>query len=718
MKKLISLVLVFCMFMGTLVYTIPSGAVTYGYTKGDADDSSDLSTKDVLLVRKNLAGLVSEKELNRVAADADTDGDLTTKDVLYIRKMLAGLIDEEGNNTDDRYNIDTVTIADKNINRYTIVVTDSSNQCMSYSAGELRKYIREACGVSLNIVYKDVELDTYKIKYVFDTEDNFSLGKEGYRVAVEDNGDVVFYCGSLRGPLYVTYFFLEDFLGYRFLFGKNIDGSEMDPYLYKSDSVNLPMGYDETEVPILSYRAASQGGCTSFNFPMMRTNAVDGKGSGSAGNVKYGGGVGTAVWHGHSYMWQVEGITEHTQPCLSDDSTYEQVLAECVGQVTWRKEAGQYLGVSYTQLSVSPNDNTNFCKCSSCMAVYTKEGSIAGTVFRLSNRVAEALGEMYPGVEVFTIAYWDARNPPKFTRPHENVCVCFCIGGCNNHPYDQTELCEECGGNPRLSSVDFNGNAQPQSNALDIAYYERWAELTDNIYIWYYSANFNYYVAPAPNIFNIYNDFRYLAATGTEGVYCEGSSRPYYSFEYLRGYLVSKMMWNPFMSEEEFNSHLDEFLMLYYGEGWESVREFLEMTDYASDLNGCWTNNFDRPWNTFNEGYFLEHYHELRALLDEAYDKASNSEFKNRVQLLYFHCDFLGLSATYERDWVNGDEQTKAEYERRYAFLYNLMNSKGLSVTSFGLENAPKSASDIMDPMRWIFDDFTGYWEWTGTSWQ
>jgi hypothetical protein len=352
------------------------------------------------------------------------------------------------------------------------------------------------------------------------------------------------------------------------------------------------------------------------------------------------------------------------------------------------------------------------------MSIYKLEGSIAGTVFRLSNRVAEELDRRYPGIEVFTIAYWDARNPPKFTRPHENVCVCFCIGGCNNHPYDQTELCVECGGNPRLSSVDFNGNAQPQSNALDIAYDERWAELTDNIYIWYYSANFNYYVAPAPNIFNIYNDFRYLASTGTEGIYSEGSSRPYYSFEYLRGYLISKMMWNPFMSEEEFNAHINEYLMLYYGEGWESVRAFLEMTDYASDLNGCWTNNFDRPWNTFNKNYFLEHYHELRALLEDAYAKASTSEFKYRVQLLFFHCDFLGLSATYERDYVNGDAASKNLYEEHYEFLYNLIDSKGISIASLACESMPKNASDIKDPMKWIFDDFTGSWEWDGTRWQ
>ncbi len=730
MKKVLSLILVLCMLLGTVASVIPSGAVTYGYMKGDADDNSILTIKDVLLVRKYIAGIISDKELNLTAADITGDGRVVLADVLKLRKTLAGIEEIEENNSDKLYKIDTVTIDSKNINRYTVIVTDPANECMEYSASELKNYIRRACGISLNISYNEAEVDTYKIKYLFDENDAYSLGKEGYRVCVEDSGDVVIYCGSVRGPLYATYFLLEEFIGYRFLFGTKLDHSDLEPYLYEATNVNLPMGYDETEVPILSYRAASQGGSTSFNFPMLRNNAVDGAGSRACTNLKYGGGVGTLYMHGHSYERQLD-IDPMTQPCLTLEETYEKILEYNVNLINERNSWGQLFGVHYTQIACSPNDNTNFCKCSGCSAIYAAEGSIAGTVFRLSNRVAEAMEAIFPGIEIFTIAYWDARNPPKYTRPRENVCVCFCVGGCNNHPYDQTELCAECGGNPRLSSVDFNGYAQPQSNVLDIGYYERWTELTDNIYVWYYSANFNYYVAPAPNIFNIYNDFRFLAATGTEGIYCEGSSNPYYSFEYLRGYLASKMMWNPFMSEEEFNAILNEYLFIYYGAGWEDVRVFLEMTDYASDINGCWTNNFDRPWNMYNEEYFLENYHTLHGLLESARDKAETYAQKERVRLLTFHCDFLGLSATYERDYVNGNADAKALYTQQYQALYDMIveyNSDSdkahhIRLTTYGTdkaygENFPSSRDDIRNPMTWIFADFTGYWVWNGASWQ
>ncbi len=732
MKRILSSILIMCMLFGVCSSVFSVGAVTYGYMKGDADDNSILTIKDVLLVRKYIAGIISDKELNLTAADITGDGRVVLADVLKLRKTLAGIEEIEENNSDGKYRINTVTVDSKNINRYTIVIP-KDNACMEYSANELSKYIRKACGVTLNISYTEDEVDTYKIQYVFDTEDYYSLGKEGYRVSVEDNGDVLFYCGTFRGALYVTYFFLEDFIGYRFLFGRKLDRSDFDAYLYKADNVNLPMGYEETDVPILSYRASAQGGSTSNNFAMLRLNAVDGGGSSSCSNLRYGGGVGTLFIHAHSYEYQC-GITWQQQPCLTSEDTYQQIVSYNLNLLAEREAIGQTLGVHYTQISCSPNDNTNFCKCQGCSAIYQSEGSIAGTVFRLSNRVAEALDKEYPGIEIFTIAYWDARNPPKITRPAENICVCFCFGGCNNHPYDQTELCAECGGNPRLQTTDYKGYSQNQSNVIDIGYYEKWTELTDNIYIWYYSANYCYYIAPSPNLFNIYNDFKYVASTGAAGIYSEGSSHPYYNFEYLRGYMASKMMWNPFMSEEEYNAHFNEFLMLYYGEGWEYIREYIEMSDYASDINGCWTNNFDRPWNMYNEEYFLENYHIMRELLENAYNTTVDEEQKERIRLTGVHMNFLGLSATYERDFVNGDADTKAAYTEKYQELYDLiveyntrdipeMKKSMIRLTSFGdefayCENFPESRDDIYNPMEWLFVGCTGYWEWNGTKWQ
>ena len=62
----------------------PSGA------SGDANGDGDLDMKDVLLIRKVIAGMGGVLQVD--AADVDRDGAVTMKDVLLIRKFIAGLI--------------------------------------------------------------------------------------------------------------------------------------------------------------------------------------------------------------------------------------------------------------------------------------------------------------------------------------------------------------------------------------------------------------------------------------------------------------------------------------------------------------------------------------------------------------------------------------------------------------------------------------------------
>ena len=57
---------------------------------GDADGDGQLTMKDVLLIRKFIAGMGGD--FDEAAADVDGDGQLTMKDVLLIRKYIAGLI--------------------------------------------------------------------------------------------------------------------------------------------------------------------------------------------------------------------------------------------------------------------------------------------------------------------------------------------------------------------------------------------------------------------------------------------------------------------------------------------------------------------------------------------------------------------------------------------------------------------------------------------------
>ena len=731
MKKVLSFIIAAVMILGLAA---TAAATTYGYLRGDVNDDGVLSMKDVLAIRRLLAGDFGEDEAFVLAADVDGDGAVTMKDVLKLRKIIAGAEDAEGNNTDNQYKVTEFKIGGRNVGRFTIVYPETAPgeeyviTSMHYSAGEMKNYIRDACGIELNESYTDNFTGGRKIEYRYDVDDEYGLGKEGFVFECTDEGDFIITCGTRRGAVYATYTFLEDFLGYRFL-------TDSITYLYKSEKCEIPTGYYDCQIPTLDYRAIGANDPGSL-FAQLKVNGSDGGASpaskgGRAWEV--GGAVGTTYLHAHSFVYYMAGFENRydpnldsvaggTQPCMTDEKTYEAIIDFMYKCVEWRTEGGQVPGFHYTQVSCSANDNGNFCTCANCKAIYMEEESVAGALIRLCNRVTEKFCADYPMLDIYTAAYAGCHIAPKMTRPDPRLNICFCCVGCNNHSLRETEVCREHGGNTRLLTYKtYDGEMIPQSNVEWMGWLSDWLELTDNVWFWYYTDNWAYYVSPAPNIFNFYDDIKYLTEKGVKGFYLEGDSdRINYSFEALRIYLETKIMWHPEMTEEEYCELADEFLKIYYGKGWENMRELLYMENRCGDLEGCWTNNFDYPWNEYNKEYYRENYEHFLELIDAAYNATKDGQQKERIEKCSMHVNFLGLSATYERDWVNGDAASQAKYRERYEWLWNyiknrpnqlLINSTFLAAegTPGGLWEFPSNPNNPCDPMNWVLGD-----GWTG----
>ena len=58
---------------------------------GDLDDDGEVTMKDVLTMRRCIAGLIELDDGAIAAGDIDGDGDITMKDVLKARRNIAGL---------------------------------------------------------------------------------------------------------------------------------------------------------------------------------------------------------------------------------------------------------------------------------------------------------------------------------------------------------------------------------------------------------------------------------------------------------------------------------------------------------------------------------------------------------------------------------------------------------------------------------------------------
>lgn len=44
----------------------------------------------------------------------------------------------------------------------------------------------------------------------------------------------------------------------------------------------------------------------------------------------------------------------------------------------------------------------------------------------------------------------------------------------------------------------------------------------------------------------------------------------------MRAYVLAKLMWDPYMTEEAYQEHINDFLQGYYGSGWEEIREYFD----------------------------------------------------------------------------------------------------------------------------------------------
>ncbi len=225
-----------------------------------------------------------------------------------------------------------------------------------------------------------------------------------------------------------------------------------------------------------------------------------------------------------------------TQLCLTNEMVYQLVKDSVAALFKQYPEA--------TVISVSQDDNQQYCTCLECAALDEAEGSHAGTMIRFVNKIAAA----FPDKTISTLAYQYTRTPPK-TKALRNVLITLCSIEC-----DRSGLIEE-------KCVDF---------AEDV---KGWKELTQNVRIWDYTTQFTNFLAPFPNLHTLQPNLKLFRDNRASWVFEQHSKSPSELFE-LRSYLTAKLLWNP---DDNFQELLTEFTDGYYQEAGVYVRKYIEL---------------------------------------------------------------------------------------------------------------------------------------------
>ncbi|MBQ5671735.1 MAG: hypothetical protein IIV43_05210, partial [Oscillospiraceae bacterium] len=166
-------------------------------------------------------------------------------------------------------------------------------------------------------------------------------------------------------------------------------------------------------------------------------------------------------------------------------------------------------------------------------------------------------------------------------------------------------------------------------------------------------------------------------------------------------YLMGILLWNPFISEEEYFNRIKEFLMAYYGKGWREIAECMriEYAETAENCILCMDENIDDSRRFYREympyayqtikpnnalAKLSVRYPELTELLDRAEALAETDAERFRIDAVRLSFDYMEHScAAHEKDKMTAEEQTaheaklKSILERKiqHGYYWNLATS-------------------------------------------
>ncbi len=496
-----------------------------------------------------------------------------------------------------------------------IVVDPGAIPSEVFAAEEFRDHFLKASGLKLPIVRTQRCARPRKHIFIgggkafsasavgFPTE---GFGEEDFRIIIRD--DLVAITGGRpRGTLYGVYTFLEDYLGVRFLTADHTHIPPVGPW-----RVVGPV--DRFYHPPLRMRWSYYGEVNRNPLfaARLRINTVP-------NDPKLGGRTGMInINHSFYYLIPQERYgKEHpeyfalvggrrladrrqTQPCLTNPEVLKIVKEGVLRQIAQHPER--------TNVSVSQNDNANYCRCPKCAAIDKREGTPMGSLLTFVNAVADEVAKRYPNVDVGTLSYWYSRKPPRTLKPRPNVQIQLCsIECCLLHPIDDPN----CPLNVAFCR-DLRG----------------WSRICKKISIWNYNTNFSNYLLPCPNLRVIEKNIRFFVANHALGIFMQAAGNAVGAeFSELRNYLISRLLWNPNLSGE---AVINEFLSLHYGRAAPPIKRYIDLIHDAALRSGLHRNCFARKASQYGIDQSLAP--KAIRLFEEALSLAESKEVRRRVE--------------------------------------------------------------------------------------
>lgn len=421
-----------------------------------------------------------------------------------------------------------------------IVLPEKPSTLETFTAEELRTYVRQATGAELESIADTAAHLDERIVCVGDTRftrhlaarleaaatDTILLKREGNRVlllgrdspGLERRPIERYPLMSERGTLNAVYEFLERELGVRWYWP-----GEMGQIVPKTNAVAV-VELDVEYAPHFEYRASHQSKekmdelWTAEELHVwwmrQRLGGFEGRATANHSFNDYPRRFGRQ--HPEWFALQSSGKRLNMagpwggHVCFSHDELFRQVVADIV----------DYFEKNPTQKfhPVMPGDGLagHICQCTDCQSEMEPEKGRSGRysehVWGFVNRVAREVGKEFPDRIVTCCAYGGYKDVPEGIRFEPNVSVTICrnSGG--------------AGGN----YVTHRNPAFLQESRTIL---DAWAKVVPNIYIWdYHNLRWNVMMKGVPVIapHGIAEELRHDRAVGVKGHIIEYNTIPYH----------------------------------------------------------------------------------------------------------------------------------------------------------------------------------------------
>lgn len=588
----------------------------------------------------------------------------------------------------------------QDISSYTIVYAANAGEPTKYAADCLKTYIAKATGVNLTVTADTATPAENEIllgntnRLEDDGFDYAGLGVEGYRVKSVGRKLIV-AANDGRGVIYGVYAYLEQ-LGYRFYTAtvENIPIAS-DVFVPESIDVSWNSVFDYREMHYISTWwgntdfAVRLGINGDFFRPELRNNLKYGGYSGFMGGETYMSHTFTYLlspntyYDGHPEYFCVRNggrQNTNTQPCFTNfeaaDVVYENAIALIQSDST------------SNIISISQNDNNNFCECDECKKSYETYG-LTGTMLKFVNYIAEKIKMDYPDIIVDTFAYSATRDLPKGgVVPADNVQIRLCMSPCEYHT--NSKDCER------------------YKNCEELL--KGWNSISKRLFVYYYCINWANLYSALPNYDAMYAIMKMYADYNVKGVYCEAYPKENPEFGELKGYLFAKLMKNPYMSKAEFYYHMDDFIQGYYGDAGDYVKEYIDVTHEEIMINAkkygeldFWfgvEDNFVFEWDESTHTYDMTFIDKCNELWDSAEECVADEEL-DRVKKSRIHWTYIELFCTMTNRYRYGTDDEKEELVARNRQLYNDIFKYGTTAKNINNYIPSGVTTFELSPQKW-----------------